>query len=60
MDFKEVGRKIENLGTFIAFTIQGTYKHKDGIPPMPEPTQQVGWKPEELARLASGGEQKKR
>lgn len=58
MNFKELGRKIENLGTFIAFTIQGTYKHKDGTPSLPELTQRVGWKPEELARLASGKQKK--
>ena len=50
--------KIENLGTFFAFVVQGTDKDKDLTPPMPEPTQRVGWKPEELARLASGKQKK--
>jgi len=58
MNFKELGRKIENLGTFFAFTIQGTYRHEDGIPPMPEPTQQVDWDPEKLAELAKEGQKK--
>lgn len=57
MSLKE---KIENLSTFIAFTIQGTNKDKDLIPPMPEPTQQVDWKPEELVRLASGKKKQKK
>lgn len=52
MSLKELGRRIENLGTFIAFTIQGQYKEKDLTPPMPEPTQQVDWEPERLAELA--------
>lgn len=51
--------RLRNLGTFIAFTIQGQHKEKDLTPLMPEPTQQVGWDPEELARLASGEGQKK-
>lgn len=53
--------RLRNLGTFIAFTIQGQHKEIDLIPPMPEPTQQVGWNPEKLAELASGEqkEQKK-
>jgi len=54
MNFKELGRKIENLGTFIAFVVQGTDKERDLTPPVPEPTQQVGWDPEKLASLASG------
>lgn len=54
MNFKELGTKIEILGTFFAFTIQGQHKDKDLTPPMPEPTQQVDWKPEELASLAFG------
>lgn len=44
--------RIENFGTFVAFTIQGTDKKKDLVPPMPEPTQQVDWKPERLMELA--------
>jgi len=51
--------RIRNLKTFIAFVVQGTDKDKDLVPPLPEPTQQVGWDPEELARLASGGGEKK-
>lgn len=57
MNFKE---KIENLGTFLAFTIQGQYKKEDLTPPMPEPTQRVGWDPDELARLASGKQKQKK
>jgi len=58
MNFKELGRKIENLGTFLAFVVQGTDKDKDLVPPIPEPTQQVDWDPEKLARLASGKQKK--
>jgi len=45
----ELGKRIT---TFAAFMIQGAWRDKDLISPMPEATQTVSWNPAELWRLA--------